>query len=58
MDINGHIEAARAAPVAVGLTLWGITLNEWVALATLFYLTLQIFILAPKAVKLVREWFR
>lgn len=44
---------------AVGVSVWGFTLNEWVAVATLLYFIIQIIILAPKLEKTVREfWLR
>ena len=58
MDADSKIEAARIGGAAVGLTAYGITLNEWVALATLVYLIIQIFILMPKATVIVRSWFK
>lgn len=58
MDADSKIEAARIGGAAVGLTAYGITLNEWVALATLVYLIIQIFILMPKATVIVKSWFK
>lgn len=60
-DINEKIETARIAGAGIGLTIYGITLNEWVAIATLVYLAAQILILAPKAFKTLRsfrEWLK
>jgi len=54
--INEKIETARVVGAGVGLTLYGITLNEWVAIATLIYLAVQIVILTPKACKTVKTW--
>lgn len=56
MQINEKAEIARMSGAAVGVTLWGITLNEWVAIATLIYLLIQIAILAPKAWKAIKFW--
>jgi len=56
MDADSKIEAARIGGAAAGLTAYGITLNEWVALATLFYLIIQIFILVPKAFVIINSW--
>jgi len=58
MDTDSKIEAARIGGAAVGLTAYGITLNEWVALATLVYLIIQIFILMPKATVIIKSWFK
>jgi len=54
--INEKIETARVAGAGIGLTLYDITLNEWVAIATLIYLCAQIIILAPKAFKAIKGW--
>jgi hypothetical protein len=56
MDIDTKVEAARFSGAAAGLSIWGATLNEWVAIATIIYLGLQVFILIPKAVNIVSTW--
>ena len=38
-------------------SFYGLTLNEWVAMATLFYVALQIGLLLPKYWRLVRGWW-
>ncbi|WP_088158064.1 hypothetical protein [Achromobacter xylosoxidans] len=43
---------------AGGAVFYGLTLNEWVALATLVYLALQIGLLMPKYWRLLRGWWR
>lgn len=53
---NTAIETVRIAGAAVGVTIYGITLNEWVAVVTLIYLVIQIVILTPKAFAIVRGW--
>lgn len=58
MDIDGKVETARLSVAAGGLMLYGITLNEWVAIATLIYLFIQIVVLLPKAVESVRVLIR
>lgn len=35
-----------------------LTLNEWVAVATLCYVVLQIGLLIPKYAAMVKKWFR
>lgn len=55
---SNTIEAARIGGAAVGVTMYGITLNEWVALVTLVYLAIQIIILAPKAYAIIRGWVK
>jgi hypothetical protein len=52
------VETARIVGAGLGVTLYGLTLNEWVAAATLFYLFLQIIVLAPKAWTTIRRWVR
>lgn len=50
------IAGVKIAP-AVGGTVWtAFTLNEWVAIATLCYIVLQIGLLIPKYVKAVTDW--
>lgn len=56
--IDTKVEAARATGGAALLGWWGMTLNEWVAVATLIYFMLQIVILTPKAAKVIRSWRR
>ncbi len=58
MDADSKVEAARVGGAAIGLTAYGITLNEWVALATLLYMIIQIFILIPKAAVIIKSWFK
>jgi hypothetical protein len=56
MDVNTKVETARLGAAGVAVTIYGLTLNEWVAIATLVYLAVQILILAPKAFITVSEW--
>ncbi|CAB3627306.1 Uncharacterised protein [Achromobacter sp. 2789STDY5608633] len=42
---------------AGGAVFYGLTLNEWVAMATLVYLAMQIGLLVPKYWRLVRDWW-
>lgn len=49
MEIDNKIESLRFGVAAAGVTLYGLTLNEWVAVVTLVYLAIQIFILTPRA---------
>jgi energy-converting hydrogenase Eha subunit E len=57
-DIDTKIEAARIGAAAVGVTLYGLTLNEIVALVTLIYLGAQIIILMPKVFNIIRGLFK
>jgi hypothetical protein len=56
MSIDAKIEAARIGGGAVLVTIWGLTLNEWVAVFTGIYMIIQIVIIFPKLVKQVRGW--
>lgn len=55
---DNTIEAVRIGGAAIGVTIYGLTLNEWVAAVTLIYLAIQIIILSPKAFSIVRGWFK
>lgn len=46
--IDMKIESARIAGGATLVTIWGITLNEWAAIAALCYTALQAFLLLPR----------
>lgn len=43
---------------AGGAVFYGLTLNEWVAVATLLYLAMQIGLLVPKYWRLMLGWWR
>ena len=45
------VEAAKAAPAVAGAAFAGVTLNQWVAIATGVYIVLQ-------ALYLLRKWWR
>lgn len=36
-----YIESAKAVPAIAGATVYGITLNEWVAIVTIGYVLIQ-----------------
>lgn len=55
--INNKVEAARMAGGATLVTIWGITLNEWAAIAAIAYTVFQMIILWPKVVSTVKGWF-
>ena len=40
--------AAKITPAATGAILSNITLSDWVSIATLFYIALQVGLLVPK----------
>ena len=46
-DLNAVSEAVKAAPPLTvgGLTLWGVSLSEWVLILTAIYTLLQIYFL-------------
>lgn len=56
-DVDGKIEAMRVGAAGGLVTAYGLTLQEWVAIATLVYLVFQIVILLPKACVIIRGWF-
>ena len=56
---DGKIEAARIGGGAALVTIWGMTLNEWVAIITFLYFVLQIIILAPRTFQIIKAaWKR
>jgi hypothetical protein len=52
------IALAKTAPAILGATLYGLTLQDWVAIATLVYVALQVGLLMPKYWKLFHDWRR
>ena len=66
IDGSGHdlkmdtaAAVVRAAPAIGGAWYSAMTLNEWVALATLIYVVLQIGLLIPKYIDMARKrWFK
>lgn len=54
--INAKIDAVRMAGGAALVTIWGITLNEWAAIAAIVYTALQSFLILPRVIKQVKEW--
>ena len=46
-DLNAVTEAVKAAPPLTvgGLTMWGVSLSEWVLILTAIYTVLQIYFL-------------
>ena len=49
--VQALIETAKAAPAVAGAAAAGLTLNEWVAIATGMYIAIQ-------AMYLLRKWWR
>lgn len=59
MSVHAQDAAMAAPPVGVGaLTLWGVSLNEWVLLATLVYTTFLIIDKLPAVLARVRAGWR
>lgn len=57
----GEDQAAvvKLSGAAAGVTIYGLTLNEWVAICTIIYCVLQIGLLLPKYWALLRKlWSR
>ncbi len=52
------LAVAKTVPAIVGATLYGLTLQEWVGIATLIYVVLQIGLLLPKYWRGLRDWWR
>jgi hypothetical protein len=52
------IAVAKTAPAILGATVYGLTLQDWVAIATLVYVALQAGLLMPKYWKLFLDWRR
>jgi hypothetical protein len=49
--------AAKMAPAGAGALLAGLTLNEWVALATLIYVLAQTGLLVPKWCAMIAAFY-
>lgn len=47
-----------AVKTAGGALIYGLTLNEWVAVLTGIYFAMQIGLLVPKYWRLLSDWFR
>lgn len=54
--IDGKAEALRMTGAAGLGAIYGLTLNEWVAVATLLYMAFQIIVISPKAWRVVKDW--
>ena len=51
-----QVAVAKTAPAIVGATIYGLTLQDWVAIATLVYVALQVGLLMPKYWRLLVGW--
>ena len=47
---------AKVAPAVAGATIYGLTLQDWVAVVTLIYVVLQAGLLVPKYWRMLRDW--
>lgn len=57
MDDDIRIAAAKMGVGAGGAVLYSLTLNEWVAIITIFYLLLQIGLLVPKYYEAISKYY-
>ncbi len=58
---DGKVEVARITTGAGMLVISGLTLNDWVLIATITYFLIQIIILFPRFIAVVRsfiQWLR
>ena len=51
-----QLAVAKTAPAIAGATIYGFTLQDWVAIATLVYVGLQVGLLMPKYWRLLFDW--
>ncbi|GEM_PF-2300136 len=59
--VDGRVEAARIGVGAGMLTVYGLTLNEWLAMITIVYFVVQFFIMMPKVFETIgnlRTWLQ
>lgn len=47
---------AKTAPAIAGAMIYGLTLQDWVAIVTILYVILQVGLLLPKYWRLFRDW--
>jgi hypothetical protein len=55
-DPSHGADFIRMGVGAGGVLLYGMTLNEWVAIFTIAYFALQIGLLLPRYYKMIRDW--
>ena len=46
-----QLALAKTVPAIAGATIYGLTLQDWVAIATLVYVALQVGLLMPKVLE-------
>lgn len=54
--MDDKAETLRITGSAAMVTLWGITLNDIVAMITIAYLLCQVVVIAPRSWEIVRGW--
>lgn len=57
MDQETKIAAAKMG-AAIGGTIFGMTLNDWVLIITFIYVLLQIGLLMPKYWEMIINWLK
>lgn len=57
-DHEQNVAIAKMGAAAAGATLYGLTLNEWVAIVTIVYIVAQMILLIPKYLAWWRDWRR
>jgi hypothetical protein len=50
------LASMKVAPAIAGATIYGLTLQDWVAIVTLIYVALQVGLLLPRYWRLLRDW--
>ena len=50
------LAVAKTLPAIAGATIYGLTLQDWVAIVTLVYVALQVGLLLPKYWRMLRDW--
>ena len=55
MQHDVAVQTAKAAPAVAGTAYTWFTLNEWVAIATIFYIVVQIYILIDRHIAYKRD---
>ena len=53
-----QLAVAKTVPAIAGATIYGLTLQDWVAIATLVYVAMQVGLLMPKYWRLLLDWRR
>lgn len=56
LNINENMAAAKIAGGSILVGAYGLTLSDWVAIATILYMILQIGLLLPKYWALISRW--